>query len=84
MAKETVPPEVVALINNMRRRIADLERRLLAAQAAGLQLVGTDFKCIDLTDMVGSIAVPITSHGGGDCGSGYTGTAYAPLFVLAD
>lgn len=84
MAKETVSPEVAALINNMRRRIADLERRLLAAQNGSAALVGSDFTCIDLTDMVGSIAVPITTHTPGVCGSGYDGTAYAPLFVLAD
>lgn len=84
MAAETIPPEVVAMINNMRRRIADLERRLLTQTAASAKLTPTDFTCFDTTEIVGSIAVWVTQGSASGCASGFRGTGYVPIFIEAD
>lgn len=79
MAVETIPPDVVALINNLRRRCYELERRLAVGSSADAQ--ASDFVCVagvgtfyqpwlgSDPEWQGSIAVELNGQ-----------TAYAPLF----
>lgn len=84
MALENLPPDVVALVNSLRRRIGELERRLAQVSDKGADLTPTDFVCFDVTDIVGSVKVNVTQNVGGGCGSGYLGTGYVPIFATAD
>lgn len=87
MATESIPPQVQDEINDLRRRVGELERRLATlSTASSLALPTTDFICVAMgqADLIGSIEVQIDTLVGGVCGNGFRTTGYIPILNQAD